>query len=76
MRQTRHLVGLFFVGQAFFQVLELQVAGDFGEDCESEWVPRRQQLILSNEVAVFDENVSAINDLIASNFAAALVDDR
>src|SRR5581483_102834 len=49
---------------------------NFGQNRKSERVPSRQQLILRNHLAVFDQNVRAINDLIARDFAAALVDDR
>ena len=76
MREARDLVGLFFIGHAFFEVLELQGAAHFRQNRESERIPRREQLILRHEIAVFDQDVRAVNYLVASHLATTLVDDR
>ena len=76
MRQTGNLVCLFFESHAFFQVLELKVSSDFRKDGEGERVPGRQQLILCDQISVFNQNVRAVNDLIARDFTAAFIDDR
>ncbi len=76
MRQTSDLVGLFLQGHAFFQVLEFHLAAHFAQDREGERVPSRQQLILRDSVAGFDQNVRAINNLITRDFTAALIEDR
>ena len=52
------------------------MTSNFGKNREGERIPRRQQLILRNAAAVFDENVRAVNDLITRSFATAIVDDR
>ena len=45
------------------------MTSDFGKDRERERVPRRQQLILRDASAVFDEDVRAVNDLVTRCFA-------
>src|SRR5205807_9557304 len=76
VRQPGDLIGLFLEGYAFLQVLEFHRATDFSQNSKGEWVPGRQQLILSDVVPVFDQNVRAVNDLITRDFTATLVDDR
>src|SRR5262249_46167764 len=74
-RLTRHFVHFFVERHAFLQILELNVSSNFGQDRERERIPRGQQLILRHAAAVFDENVSAVNDLVTRRFTAAIVDD-
>ena len=74
-RLTGHFVDFFVERHAFLQVLELNVTSDFGKDRERERVPRRQQLVLRDAGAVFDEDVSAVNDLVTRCFTATVVDD-
>ena len=48
----------------------------FRKDGERERIPGRQKLILGDTLIVFHEDVRAINDLVARNFASPIIDDR
>src|SRR5688572_10441461 len=72
-RLTSYFVNLFVESYTFFQILELNMAGNFRKDCESKWIPRRQQLILRNPGAIFNQNVGAIDYLITRRLATAVI---
>ena len=51
------------------------MSSNFSQDRERERIPRREELVLRDAAAVFDENMSAVNDLVTRRFTTAIVDD-
>ena len=52
------------------------MTGDLSKDGERKRIPGRQQLVLGHLIAVLDQDVRAVNDLVASDLAAAFINDR
>src|SRR5690349_16117307 len=57
------------------QFLEVDGAGDFGENRERVRIPLEQVLVALYAGAFLDEDLRAVNDLVAFFFAVLVVDD-
>ncbi len=75
LRQAGDFVHLFLDGDAGLQVLELDIAADFGKDREGERIPLGQDLADGDRLALVDAQARAVNDVVALLFAALFVHD-
>ena len=74
-REAGDFVDFFVEGDAFLQVLELDGAGDLGEEREGVGIPLAEAIALLDRGAVFDLQLGAVDDGVTLLLAALVVDD-
>ena len=74
-REAGDFIDFLVEGDAFLQVLELDGAGDFGEEREGVRIPLADDIALRDLGAFFHAELGAVNDGVPLLFAALVVDD-
>src|SRR6185437_13765198 len=75
LRKARDLVHLFFDGDAWLQILELDRAACFRENGEGVGIPFAHDLTESDRLAIFDSKARTIDHVVAFLFTVLFVDD-